>query len=632
MTLPAKTFLARFRDAAKSGVAIEAIAADTGGFAAASASAPDDLNAAVTAASSGASGPAMLIDEAIASAACTLAGQLVAADDAFLSLPLATATLAAATTDIGNRESTFSLTLTGADGRPIALAFAPWPRAATWPLAPHVRASLESGRATIAVLGVRPRQDDARRRWATAWALTPAEARIAFAVVDHGDLRRAAAAVAVAYETAREAMAGAMAKTGARRQAELVSQLALSGVVQVLKREAGWRVLADVHDLTGRQAKLAVAISSGSTRAEAALQVGASARAAKTDLAIVFERCGVQTAPELAKLVAELDALDGLAWATDVELRSAGEPHEPLRFVKRRRSIGRIAVEDHGPAGATPVVVIATATNGRHLPRRLVEAFHARQLRPISIERPGYGLTTSDTGNPVSDAVADIVDVLDALQLERVRVLGRATNLALALAAAHPERVRSGVLLAPAPPVPGAARQTGLLASIVTMAISRPDLAVPFARFLVRRASAAAIERVFTEVARDCAADRAVIADSVARADLVRATRQAAAGDGFSREFLLHARGGPIPAKALATPWTVLAAGMDSLGQKSVESWREALPDARVHVVPDGGRFLFISHADLVADILSADACDLPPLEHRLALLHEGDHALSGVR
>jgi len=122
----------------------------------------------------------------------------------------------------------------------------------------------------------------------------------------------------IAYETAREALAGAMAKTGARRQAELVKQVALNGALLVSERDGGWRVLAAVYDLTPRQARLAVAVAAGATRRDDARQTGVSERVAKTDLATVFEQCGVDTVAALARIVAELDALSGLASATDV--------------------------------------------------------------------------------------------------------------------------------------------------------------------------------------------------------------------------------------------------------------------------------------------------------------------------
>jgi hypothetical protein len=133
----------------------------------------------------------------------------------------------------------------------------------------------------------------------------------------------------------------------------------------------------------------------------------------------------VEGAAALGRVVTELDALTRLAAATDVEIVAPGSALAPLRFVRRRRGPGRIAVEDHGPVDRVPVVVFHALINGRHLPRVLVAACRARGLRLISIHRAGFGLTSQSGGDVIDDAVADHLDVLDALGLDRVRIIGR---------------------------------------------------------------------------------------------------------------------------------------------------------------------------------------------------------------
>jgi len=152
-----------------------------------------------------------------------------------------------------------------------------------------------------------------------------------------------------------------------------------------------------------------------------------SEHTAKADLKIIYERTSVSTGAMLGRVVAETDALARLAMATDVEVLGPDALHGPLRFVRRRRSLGRIAVEDHGPKHFAPVVIFHTPLNGRHLPRTLVTAMQNRGLRPIRVERPGFGLTSPGGGSDfVAEANQDLIDVLDDLELTQVRLLAEA--------------------------------------------------------------------------------------------------------------------------------------------------------------------------------------------------------------
>ena len=275
------------------------------------------------------------------------------------------------------------------------------------------------------MIGVRSAGGTDWTRRLAPWRLTPAEARLAAALVRAWDLRGAAAAAGVGYETARDTIAAAIMKTGARRQPEFVQRLAALAFGELPAHGATWQTLADAYDLSARQAGLAQLIAVGAARPAAAALLGVSGHTAKADLKLVYERCGVEGAAALGRVVTELDALTRPAAATDVEIVAPGSALAPLRFVRRRRGPGRIAVEDHGPVDGVPVVVFHALINGRHLPRVLVAACRARGLRLISIDRAGFGLTSQSGGDVIDDAVADHLDVLDALGLDRVRILGR---------------------------------------------------------------------------------------------------------------------------------------------------------------------------------------------------------------
>lgn len=603
----ADEFLRAFRDAAADGQPLEAIAEDLEGFAAALAQDPEAISQAIDLAGDRAGGPASVPASPFATAACRRDGRIVAANSAFATFDLPTRALAEALRAADSDATRLSAIVDDTQGRPIALAVATPARALAWPVGETVKAALVSGEADYAVLGVRSADGIDWPALFAAWAFSPAETRLAAALVRRGDLRDAAAAVGVTYETARETLASTMAKTGARRQPEFVRQLAQLAFGDLPANDATWRTLADTYGLTPRQGRLALLIAFGATRPAAAAALSISDQSAKADLKTIYDRCGLDSGASLGRLVAETDALARLASATDVVILGQGDSATPLRFVRRRRAPGRIAVEDHGPRDGLAVIVFHTPLSGRHLPRRMVTALQARGLRPISVERAGFGLTSEADGDFIADANADLIDVLDALGLARVRLLGRSVAMPLHFAAAHPERVERGVVMAATPP--GVRPTHGLLAAFIAMALDHPQLVRGFARMAARMSSEQSTIRLTERAIGASPSDMTAFADPANRADWIRAARQSSTGDGFSREFVLHADGGHIPSTALAIPWTVLIGAQDVMGsgvEDGLALWKRAMPRGRFRVVPDGGRLLQLSHPDVIADALVA--------------------------
>ena len=606
MTLPAaEAFLRAFRAASTDGRSMDIIASDAEGFAAALELDPDAVRQALDEAVGFAGGSASVPGTAFATAACRRDGRIVVSDAAFTALDLPARALAVASQAALGDAPRLSSIVDDVRGRPVAIVIARPERAMAWPLSPAVRAILASGEAEFGVMGVASADGVDWPVLLSAWTFSRAEARLASALVRLGDLRAAASEVGVAYETARETLATCMAKTGARRQPDFVRQLAQLAFGELPESDATWRTLADAYDLTARQGRLALLVALGATRATAADALGVSAQTAKADLKVIFERCGVQSGAALGRIVAETDALARLASATDVAILSRGPTSTPLRFVRRRRSAGRIAVEDHGDRSGAPVIIFHTPVNGRHLPRRLVTALRARGLRPISVERPGFGLTSSAPGDLIEEANADLIDVLDALELKTVRLLGRSVIMPLSFAARYPQRVKSGVLIAATPP--GVRPREGLIATVANLALDHPGLVQGFARLMVRNSSERSIMRLSERSMAKSPSDLAALADPHNGADWIKACRQSSSGDGFPREFVLHADGGVIPETSKGTAWTVLIGGQDMMAagiDHGAELWRRAMPGVQIQTLSDGGRLLHFSHAEAIARAL----------------------------
>lgn len=107
------------------------------------------------------------------------------------------------------------------------------------------------------------------------------------------------------------------------------------------------------------------------------------------------------------------------------------------------------------------------------MPAVLVAAMQAHGLRPISLECPGFGLTTEAAGDVSSEAVEDLADVFDALGLAQACLLGRSCVMPLQFAAAYPERMIRGVLLSTSPP--GMRPNRGLFGRITPRSTAIPS-------------------------------------------------------------------------------------------------------------------------------------------------------------
>ena len=118
---------------------------------------------------------------------------------------------------------------------------------------------------------------------------------------------------------------------------------------------------------------------------------------------------------------------------------------------------GRVlAVTDHGPLDAPPVVFLHAAPGSRRFdPDPAATA--AAGVRLVTIDRAGYGESTplADGAVPsVAGHADDVAAVIRALEIDDASVVGWSAGgrIALALAAAHPELVRAvGVVATPAP-------------------------------------------------------------------------------------------------------------------------------------------------------------------------------------
>lgn len=502
----------------------------------------------------------------------------------------------------------------GRDAGRLAIAYGPPDQAARWTLPADVREAAARPEAAFVVLTVATvSMDSAVEDACRTFGLTDLQTRVAMALVRTGDVRGAGRLAGVTYETARKTVAEAMRRAGAPRLSGLIERLVrLSFGVWPVGR-GGEAVLTDVWGLTPRQATLALRISEGMTRAEAARAAGISEAVTKKEMDVIFDALGVGTAAALARVVTEARAMALLTDATHGAIEAADDFIEPLSLFLRPDG-GQVAYSDYGPRSGRPVLILHSSSSCRPVPSRLVRALQAAGFRPLALDRPGFGLSDPPGGRPAwradpfAAAVDDIRLFCRHLKVDGLDVVARGgAQVAVAMQGHAPELMRRVVLVNPDPPTDGRTPGQGPIGAMKEAFFRHPDLIEKLAATIAGWLGAGHGRRIVERVVDGSPADSAVMADPRNLADYMRGFRLFATGRvaGYVAEQTAMTRW-TSPPLAGTGHWRVLVGAQDRMHAPAyVQSfWRGVLPETPQHLVEDGGRYLAMSHARLVAETL----------------------------
>jgi pimeloyl-ACP methyl ester carboxylesterase/DNA-binding CsgD family transcriptional regulator len=403
-----------------------------------------------------------------------------------------------------------------------------------------------------------------------------------------------------------------MARAGAKKRTILIDRVLGLSFGVAAEGELGRGVLRDAWGLTPRQMHLAAAVAAGATREEAAVGTGVSGAVAKKELSSVFLTLGVSSGAELSAFLAEASALSALVAASGGDVAAPADGVEPTALTPRPAARGMIAYSDYGPKGGEPTLVLHSSSASRPAPTRLVKALQARGFRPFAIDRPGFGLTDwiEAPGDPFAKACDDVRTICDKLRFPRIDVVARGgAQVALHLAAQSPSLVGAVVLVAPDPPSRISRPTSGALGAVKQAFQSNPALIEPLARLFVANIRASNVRDLMMKTVRSSPADLAVMADPQNVSDYCRGYRMFLAGrlKGYVREQSALVTQ-PDPPANPAARWDVLIGEQDPLHDpaETARYFRALLPAAEISTLADAGRFVVMSHAGLVADLLAA--------------------------
>jgi pimeloyl-ACP methyl ester carboxylesterase/DNA-binding CsgD family transcriptional regulator len=434
-------------------------------------------------------------------------------------------------------------------------AFAAWVgdarAAARWPLDPEAAAALGAGPERLVVVVSAPsRSSELARRAARTLDLTALEARLAEALLFAPNLDVAAADAGVGRETARDALRRINAKLGVRRTPELIARLI--GVMCAAQGEpADDEALAETaFGLTPGEARVAALVAKGATAPEAAQALTLSAETVKTHMKSVLAKTGAKGAKDLARLLAEAREL--VAFASSAEpMFGVEEGGGRLRVLPSLDGARRIALIDYGPYDGEPVFVFHGAAAGRRLPEAYRTGLIAAGLRPLVLQRPGFGLTDPANGDYVAAGAADMAAVIERLKLKSAHMLARDTGapVALEFARRRPDLLGRAVLLNPHPPASLEYERKTFVAAVQRHLLRNPELVATFAEFLRRQATTELLDRILDKMLVEIPIDARAAREPGVQHFLIRDIQAlcARSGHGFAAEHAIYANGWTSP-------------------------------------------------------------------------------------
>ncbi len=448
---------------------------------------------------------------------------------------------------------------------------------------------------------------------AAGWfGLSDLQRRVVGSIVRTGSARAAAHELGIAYSTVRESLALAAKRMSLPNMPAVVSAV-VSAAFGIMPWELDSAIiLSDMLQISERQARIALLVSTGASRKQAAQATGVSDGVVKKELDNLFASLGVRTAAELAKLIAEIQALRLFARST------AGAPGfldpaiEPSRFSIRPEGRQIIGWSDYGPVSGKPVLVVHSNWSCRAVPRPLVLALQKQGWRPIAIDRPGYGAThlgQSTRENPFAQAVDDTIQILDQLNIKKISIVARCgAQFVHVLKRRISSRIEAVVLVSPTPATDETGQRIGVVGSIKEAFFRSPRLIEFFFRIICAQITLRRVEQLTRAIVKGSIGDTELCGDPQFIRDRFRALRPFAGGNfmGAVYEEMVISHGGYDLPPLSVTNWAIVQGDDDNHNSfdEVINYWSPLVPNAKIIKVQGGGRFLTSSHAEQLASIL----------------------------
>lgn len=383
-------------------------------------------------------------------------------------------------------------------------------------------------------------------------------------------------------------------------------------------------LVAEAFGLTTAESEVVRLIVEGASVEEVAQRRDRTLATVRAQIRSIYAKTGTHSQSEFVRMAVGLTTL-GLGATPTSTPGKARDPSAATEDPPGPEDRGLLALSDgrmldfavFGDPEGRPVLYLHSELSGDVWPAAMAADAARRGLRIIAPARAGYGRTSPYPPGAINhvQTTADLLQLLDHLGLERVVTLSQTYGgmFALALARAHPERVKALIAVAPAFPMSAPNDEAGMPAfyRVVSSIVSRhPELL----NFLVRSGSAyirrVGDQRFLERVFRHCPVDLAAVRDP-ANASLI--ARGLAYGRTQGNESMLgdyrHVMADAAQALIdLHCPMVGLIGSEDGnnrkqRGQRLIEAGAKRL---RLREVEGGGQLLFLTHPGAIVDELVA--------------------------
>lgn len=498
------------------------------------------------------------------------------------------------------------------DDRPILLIYAPAAAAVHWPTPFKVRAlgAGSSDLVAVGALSIAHLSDDIIHA-AKALGMTNLEARVSAALVAQGSMRRAAEHCGVTYNTARKTAAEAMHKTGLANQTQLVRKLSELATAVAPPREVAERLLINTFGFSAREARLALLLAEGHNRQQTARIAGLSDAVAKDSFSSIFQILGISKAPEIPRIIMDVFMAALLGNSHRVVVPSLPGSRQPLQLVPRPDG-SLIGLSDFGPKDGKPILILHSSLSTRHPFHHLVSALQAEGFRPITIDRPGFGMTDPlpATTDMFATGTEDVKIVFDRLGIANADLITRGGAFAaLAINRAHPELVGQVVVINPDLLQQHCSVRKGSLGIVRTGFDRFPERVERIARWMGSQLTPERTALIIRMGVKDIPVDLQSFENEKHLVDYRRSIMIFATGriSGFVQEQRGYSTQKDVEGIPAANHWTIILGDDDPIHNvdEILSVWKTKAPGAKVKHVKGAGRFVELSHVEEVIAALT---------------------------
>jgi len=268
----------------------------------------------------------------------------------------------------------------------------------------------------------------------------------------------------------------------------------------------------------------------------------------------------------------------------------------------------RLAYDEYGPPGGRAVLFFHPMPGARLMGRCMAAPAADMGLRVVAPDRPGIGGSDPKPGRRILDWPDDVVELADALGIERFSVVASSGGgpYALACASKIPERVEAVALVSSVAPliVPEALREMGPQPRMMYRLTRWAPWTIRPAMALIAASSRRFPDGLRAQMNKSASgADRQVLADPEAFNIIWQGGEEAfrQGSRWAAAEVRLSSRPWGFDLGDIAVPVDVWQGEADEGVTPAVGRWlAQTIPGARLHMVPDAGHFWVIHHMDEV--------------------------------